>query len=90
MGDCGAFSYIDEEIPPVTPDQVIDFYAECGFDLGISVDHVIFGFDPAADTDPHHPQARAVAIAPADSPSSSPVSSWHGPGHGRSGSNLSA
>ena len=58
MGDCGAFSYIDEEIPPVTPDQVIDFYAECGFDLGISVDHVIFGFDPAADTDPHHPQAE--------------------------------
>ena len=58
MGDCGAFSYIDEEVPPVTPDQVIDFYAECGFDLGISVDHVIFGFDPAADADPHHPQAE--------------------------------
>jgi hypothetical protein len=57
MGDCGAFSYIDEEVPPVTPDQVIDFYAECGFDLGISVDHVIFGFDPAADADPHRPQA---------------------------------
>jgi hypothetical protein len=56
MGDCGAFSYIDEEIPPVTPDQVIDFYAECGFDLGISVDHVIFGFDPAADADPLHPK----------------------------------
>ena len=57
MGDCGAFSYIDEEVPPVTPDQVIDFYAECGFDLGISVDHVIFGFDPVADADPHRPQA---------------------------------
>jgi hypothetical protein len=58
MGDCGAFNYIREEIPPVTPDQVIDFYDECGFDLGISVDHVIFGFDPAADTDPHHPQGE--------------------------------
>jgi hypothetical protein len=58
MGDCGAFSYIAEEIPPVTPDQVIDFYAECGFELGISVDHVIFGFDPAADTDLHRPQAE--------------------------------
>ena len=58
MGDCGAFNYIREDIPPVTPDQVIDFYDECGFDLGISVDHVIFGFDPAADTDPHHPQAE--------------------------------
>lgn len=58
MGDCGAFSYRNEEIPPVTPDQVIDFYAECGFDLGISVDHVIFGFDPAADMNPDHPQAE--------------------------------
>jgi hypothetical protein len=58
MGDCGAFSYIQEDKPPVTPDQVIDFYAECGFELGISVDHVIFGFDPAADTDRQHPQAQ--------------------------------
>ncbi len=58
MGDCGAFSYIQEDKPPVTPDQVIDFYAECGFDLAISVDHVIFGFDPAADTDPQHPQGK--------------------------------
>lgn len=58
MGDCGAFSYHREEIPPVTPDQVIDFYTECGFDLGISVDHVIFNFDPAADTDPHHPNGE--------------------------------
>ena len=30
---------------------------QCGFDLGISVDHVIFGFDPAADHRPDHPQA---------------------------------
>ena len=58
MGDCGAFSYEQEEIPPVTPDQVIDFYAECRFDLGISVDHVIFGFDPAADVDPDHPRGE--------------------------------
>jgi hypothetical protein len=57
MGDCGAFSYIREDVPPYTPGQVIDFYEECGFDLGISIDHVIFGFDPAADHDPRHPQA---------------------------------
>jgi hypothetical protein len=44
MGDCGAFSYISEEIPPYSPDEVIDFYAECGFDLGVSVDHVILAF----------------------------------------------
>jgi hypothetical protein len=45
MGDCGAFSYVNEEIPPFTPDDAIDFYSECGFDCGISVDHVIFGFE---------------------------------------------
>jgi hypothetical protein len=49
MGDCGAFNYINEEVPPYSPDEVIDFYEGCGFDLGISVDHVIFGYNPAAD-----------------------------------------
>jgi hypothetical protein len=58
LGDCGAFSYHREEVPPYTSDQVIDFYAECGFDLGISVDHVILGYDPAADQDRDHPQIQ--------------------------------
>lgn len=49
MGDCGAFNYVREDIPPYTPDEVIDFYEECGFDLGVSVDHVIFGYNPATD-----------------------------------------
>jgi hypothetical protein len=56
MGDCGAFSYIRDEVPPYTPDEVIDFYEECDFDLGISIDHVIFGYDPDADHNPAHPQ----------------------------------
>ena len=56
MGDCGAFNYVREDAPPYTPDQVIDFYEECGFDLGISVDHVILGYDPAADSDLQHPK----------------------------------
>src|SRR3954452_2415666 len=41
IGDCGAFTYVREEHPPYTPSEVVDFYAEAGFDLGISVDHVI-------------------------------------------------
>ncbi|MGW4126969.1 tRNA-guanine transglycosylase DpdA [Amycolatopsis japonica] len=49
MGDCGAFNYIREDVPPYSPDDVIDFYEGCGFDLGVSVDHVIFGYDPATD-----------------------------------------
>jgi hypothetical protein len=55
LGDCGAFSYVREDVPPYTPDQVIDFYDECGFDLGISIDHVILGYDPAADHSTDHP-----------------------------------
>ncbi len=41
MGDCGAFSYVREERPPFTVQEVIDFYVQCGFDYGLSVDHVI-------------------------------------------------
>lgn len=52
MGDCGAFSYFTEEVPPYTPDEVIDFYEECNFDIGIAPDHIIFGFDPEGQADP--------------------------------------
>ena len=51
MGDCGAFSYFTEEEPPYTPDEVIDFYDECDFDIGIAPDHIIFGFDPGGQAD---------------------------------------
>jgi hypothetical protein len=44
LGDCGAFTYVNEDIPPFTADEVIDFYDGCGFDAGISVDHVILGY----------------------------------------------
>lgn len=58
LGDCGAFTYVRDEVPPYSVDEVIDFYDGAGFDLGISVDHVIFGHDPAADHDPAHPQRQ--------------------------------
>ena len=61
MGDCGAFTYVRASVPPYSPDQVIDFYDECGFDLGISIDHVILGYDPAADADGAHPRRSAWA-----------------------------
>ena len=48
MGDCGAFSYVKEKVPPVTTTEVIDFYERCGFDYGISVDHVILGYENKA------------------------------------------
>lgn len=49
MGDCGAFTYVRDERPPFSAEQVAEFYAGCGFDFGISVDHVILAYDPAFD-----------------------------------------
>lgn len=41
MGDCGAFSYIRMEVPPVSVEEVFTFYENCGFTYGVSPDHVI-------------------------------------------------
>lgn len=49
MGDCGAFTYVREQTPPYTAQEVANFYAECGFDYGFSVDHVILGYKPECD-----------------------------------------
>jgi hypothetical protein len=49
MGDCGAFTYVKEEIPPYSVEEVISFYGECGFDYGISVDHVILAYEADLD-----------------------------------------
>ena len=46
MGDCGSFSYANESEPPFGVDAVIQFYLDCQFDHGISLDHVILGFIP--------------------------------------------
>ena len=49
LGDCGAFSYVNESEPPFTVDQVLEFYADCKVDYGISVDHVIVEYEPRWD-----------------------------------------
>jgi len=51
LGDCGAFTYVTEYEPPYTVDEVINFYEGCGFDAGISPDHIVFGFVRAGVTD---------------------------------------
>lgn len=45
MGDCGAFAYVREEEPPFTVGEVVDYYKTMGFDFGMSVDHIVFGYD---------------------------------------------
>jgi hypothetical protein len=51
MGDCGAFTYVREPTPPYSVEEVVDFYDGCGFDFGVSVDHVILGYDPTNTSD---------------------------------------
>ena len=45
FGDCGAFTYRNEKVPPYTPVDTLEFYAHGGFTHGCSVDHIIFDFD---------------------------------------------
>lgn len=45
FGDCGAFTYHREDVPPYTPGDMLDFYADGDFTHGCSVDHIIFDFD---------------------------------------------
>lgn len=45
FGDCGAFSYVNEEKPPYSSEEILEFYIDGGFTHGCSVDHVIFDFD---------------------------------------------
>jgi len=42
LGDCGAFSYWQQNEPPYRTDDVLAYYQDLGFDLGVSVDHLIF------------------------------------------------
>ncbi|MFC1837201.1 tRNA-guanine transglycosylase DpdA [Thermodesulfobacteriota bacterium] len=41
MGDCGAFSYIDQDVPPYKTEETVKFYQELDFDFGVSIDHLI-------------------------------------------------
>ena len=49
MGDCGAFTYAKEPVPPVSPEEVLRFYEDAGFDYGASIDHIIFQYKPNWD-----------------------------------------
>lgn len=42
LGDCGAFSYWQQAEPPYKTNDVLDYYESLGFDLGVSIDHLIF------------------------------------------------
>jgi hypothetical protein len=41
MGDCGAFGYVKEDVPPYKTGEILDYYTRLGFDYGVSIDHLI-------------------------------------------------
>ena len=43
-GDCGAFAYANQEVPPFSVEEIIEFYADGQFTHGCSPDHIIFDF----------------------------------------------
>jgi len=49
LGDCGAFTYVKETVPPYSIDELIEFYESCRFDMGISLDHVVLAYRPQWD-----------------------------------------
>lgn len=65
LGDCGAFSYVNEPEPPYTINEVTDFYSQCGFDAGVSIDHVILGYRRPGTGDPPEEWAerRRISLA---------------------------
>jgi len=41
IGDCGAFGYVKEKIPPYDPIETLKYYHDLGFNYGVSVDHMV-------------------------------------------------
>lgn len=41
MADCGAFSYVENTVPPYDPIDILELYSKLGFDYGVSVDHLV-------------------------------------------------
>ena len=41
LGDCGAFGYVKEKLPPFDPIETLQYYHDLGFNYGVSVDHLV-------------------------------------------------
>ena len=42
LGDCGAFTYWKEFEPPYKTEEMLEYYQALNFDMGVSIDHLIF------------------------------------------------
>lgn len=50
LGDCGAFSYKNDDEPPFSVINQAQWYAECGFTHGVSLDHIVMAYNIALDS----------------------------------------
>jgi queuine/archaeosine tRNA-ribosyltransferase len=57
LGDCGAYSYKDAYEPPFDTDEILDYYETLGFNIGVSIDHLIL---QEHATDPVERQRRLL------------------------------
>jgi DGQHR domain-containing protein len=57
MGDCGAFSYIESDVPPVSNSEIVEYYTLCKFTHGVSVDHINIQQDDRWDDSRRCPQS---------------------------------
>ena len=48
-GDCGAFAYVKDDVPPYSVDEIVEFYADGQFTHGCSVDHIILNIKTELD-----------------------------------------
>jgi len=58
LGDCGAFSYVEQDIPPYDTADVLEYYNRIGVTHGVSVDHLIFD----SMTDAQKKQRRSITL----------------------------
>lgn len=49
MGDCGAFTYRNEDVPPYTAEESAGYYHDLGFTHGVALDHLIFPNMPVVE-----------------------------------------
>jgi len=47
FGDCGAWGYFKDKVPPFKTKDIMEFYDELKFDIGVSIDHLI---NPAVES----------------------------------------
>lgn len=63
MGDCGAFTYAKQDVPPYSVDEVAEFYAQVGVDFGLAVDHIVPGYDVEPTDDMRRRYALTLELA---------------------------